>query len=57
MCNVWYVVDVKDFVVGSALAGAEGSSVDGVEGAKCPCSVYRDCVLIVFLSPLVYEDV
>ena len=57
MYNVGYVVDVDDFVVGSALAGAEGASVDGVEGAKCPCSVHCDCVLIVFLSPLVDEDV
>ena len=46
--NLLYVGNVKDFVVGSALAGAEGSSVDGVEGAKCPCSVDCDCVLIVF---------
>ena len=57
MYDVWYMVDVNDFVVGGALAGAEGASVNGVEGAKCPCSVHRDCVLIVFLSPLVDEDV
>ena len=57
MYDVWYVGDVNDFVVGSALAGAEGASVNGVEGAKCPCGVHRDCVLIVFLSPLVDEDV
>ena len=55
--DVRYVLDVKDFVVGSAFAGAERSSVDGVEGAKCPCSVHRNCVLIVLLSPLVDEDV
>ena len=55
--DVRYVFDMKDFVVGSALAGAERSSVDRVEGAKCSCGVHCNCVLIVLLSPLVDEDV
>ena len=57
MYNVWYVIDVNDFVVGNALAGAKGAGVDGVEGAKCTSSVNSDCVLIAFVSPLVDEDV
>ena len=55
--DVRYVLNMKDFVVGCALAGAEGSRVDGVEGAQCSCGVDCDCVLIVFLSPLMDEDV
>ena len=57
MYNVWDVIDVNDFVVGSALAWAKGASVDGVEGAKCTSGVNSDSVLIAFLSPLVDEDV
>ena len=51
------MIDVNDFVVGSALAGAKRASVNGVEGAKCTGSVNSDSVLIVFVSPLVDEDV
>ena len=31
--------------------------MDGVEGAKCTSGVHSDCVLVVFVPPLVDEDV